>query len=168
MKILSTLIERSKTSKKHLWLLNRLMSHIVPFNKPHSFKVAKITDDSVQIFTPYRKKNFNHVRGIHACALATAGELAAGLTLMSHFSPLEYRLIMSNINIDYHYQAKKNVMATASFEKNEKVRVLENLLKEGKTLETIITEIKDEEGQSIATVKTTWQIKPWKEVRTKV
>ncbi|MDP1575020.1 MAG: YiiD C-terminal domain-containing protein [Coxiellaceae bacterium] len=168
MKILSNLIQKSKASKKHLWLLNRLMRYIVPFNKPHGFSVAKITDDYVQTFASYRKKNFNHVRGIHACALATVGELAAGLSLMSHFSPLEYRLIMSNITIDYHYQAKKNVIATATFSKNEKTAVLEALLKEGKILQTILTEIKDEENQSIATVKSTWQIKPWKAVKTKV
>ena len=168
MKILATLIERSKTSKKHLWLLNRLMSHIVPFNRPHGFRVIKVTDDSVQTSAPYHKKNFNHVKGIHACALATVGELSAGLALMSHFSPLEYRIIMSNITIDYHYQAKKNITATAHFDSNKKNMVLESIKTLGKTSETVVTELTDTDNQSIATVKTTWQIKPWKDVRTKV
>lgn len=167
MKLLADLIQKSKTSKKHLWLLNRVMAHIVPFNKPHGFRVVAITDESVQTFAAYRKKNWNHVKGIHACALATVGELAAGLALMSHFSPLQYRVIMSNITIDYHYQAKKDVIATANFPMKIKESVLSAIESQGKTLETVTTELKDSDDNLIATVKTTWQIKPWQSVKTK-
>lgn len=168
MKILSTLIQRAKTSKKHLWLLNRVMSHIVPFNRPHGFRVIKIEDHVVQTFAPYHKKNWNHVKGIHACALATVGELSAGLALMSHFSPLDYRIIMSTIHIDYHYQAKKDIFATATLNADRKNALVNALHTDGKTLETVVTELNDADGQLVATVKTTWQIKPWKAVKTKV
>src|SRR3990167_7232969 len=127
MKALFTLIQKSKTSKKHLWLLNRVMNHHVRFNKPHGFQIIKIEENAVQTFAPYHKKNFNHVKGIHACSIATVGELAAGLLLMSHFSPINYRVIMSNISIDYHYQAKKNIMATATLPTLEKAAILQTL-----------------------------------------
>lgn len=168
MKILSNLIQKSKTSKKHLWLLNHLMRYIVPFNRPHGFRVSEVTDNTVTTFAPYRKKNFNHVRGIHACAMATVGELAAGLTIMSHFSPLDYRIIMSNITIDYHYQGKKDLLATAHLSETDKNTILAALSQTDKTLQTVTTDIKDVDGMMIATVKTTWQIKPWKAVKTKV
>jgi len=168
MELLYNLIQKSQSSKKHLWLLNRVMNHSVRFNKPHGFQVIKITPSLVQTFAPYHKKNFNHVRGIHACAIATVGELAAGLALMTHFSPKEYRVIMSHLDIQYHYQAKKNIIATASITDTQKTRVLQALSDDGKTIETITTEIKDEDHTLIATVRTTWQIKKWDDVQTRV
>ena len=168
MKALFFLIQKASSSKKHLWLLNKLMNHLVRFNKPHGFQVIKISDDQVQTFAPYRKKNFNHVRGIHACAIATAGELAAGLSLMYHFSPMEYRVILANLTIDYHYQAKKDVVAVARFSAPEKEAVMLALKNAGKTQHMVITEVNDSDHQLIATVKSTWQIKAWKEVNTKV
>lgn len=168
MKLLFSLIQKAKTSKKHLWLLNRVMNHAVPFNKPHGFQILRITDDQVETSASYQKKNFNHVKGIHACSIATVGELAAGLVIMSNFSPLEYRVIMSNINIDYHYQAKKNIVATAMIAQPEKEAILKALSQDGKTLQTITTDIRDEDQKQVATVKSTWQIKPWKDVRTQM
>lgn len=168
MKVLTRLIQQSATSKKHLWLLNRVMNHSVKFNKPHGFQVTRITSEYVQTFAPYHKKNFNHVRGIHACAIATAGELAAGLLLMYHFSPTDYRVILSNLQIDYHYQAKKNVTATASIKIDEKNKIVDALGKNGKTIQTVMTEVQDDDQNNIATVKSTWQIKPWENVQTRV
>lgn len=165
---LSNFIQKSQHSKKHLWMLNRLMNHAVKFNKPHGFQIIKMSPEYVQTFAPYHKKNFNHVKGIHACAIATVGELAAGLLLMLHFTPGQYRVIMSHIDIDYHYQAKKNIMATASLPLSDKESILHQLNLENKTLYTVITSIKDEDQQLVATVKTTWQIKDWKNVRTQM
>jgi acyl-coenzyme A thioesterase PaaI-like protein len=168
MEKLFQLIQKSETSKKHLWLLNRIMNHTVRFNKPHGFQVIKIAPDFVQTFAPYHKKNFNHLHGIHACAIATVGELAAGLLLMNHFSPKDYRVIMSTIAIDYHYQAKKDIVATATLSANEKENSLQRLNAESKTTQTIISEIKDNDQQLVATVQSTWQIKSWCDVKTRL
>ena len=168
MKKLIALLQKSASSRRHLWLLNRLLNHLVRFNKPHGFQVIKIDDDHVQTFAPYHKKNFNHVRGIHACAIATIGELAAGLSLMVHFSPADYRVILSSLNIDYHYQAKKDIVATAKLLSAEKESILQALQQAGKTLHTMSVDVKDSDHQAVATVKSTWQIKPWKDVKTKM
>lgn len=168
IKKLATVIQKAEHSKFYLWLLNRVMSHAVPFNKPHGFKVVDITSHHVTTFAPYCKKNFNHVRGIHACAIATAGELAAGIVLMYHLSPAQYRFIMSTMQIDYHYQAKKNITAMATLSTEEKINILNILENDDKTSQLVITTVRDEDHQLIATVKTTWQIKSWKNVKTKL
>lgn len=168
MEQLFQLIQKSQSSRKYLWLLNRIMNHSVRFNKPHGFQIIKITPEYAQTFAPYHKKNFNHVRGIHACAIATVGELAAGLILMFHFSPKDYRVIMSTIHIDYHYQAKKNIVATATLSAAHKESILETLKSDHKTSHTVITEIKDDDQNLVATVQSTWQIKSWQDVKTKM
>lgn len=167
MNMLFQLIQKAEKSKKHLWLLNRVMNHAVRFNKPHGFQVIKIAPNQVQTFAPYHKKNFNHVRGIHACAIATVGELAAGLMLMRHFSPKNYRVILSHLDIHYHYQAKKDIVATATLSDEEKTTLLEQLRNQNKIEKTLSTEIKDNDGNCVATVKSTWQIKDWKAVQTR-
>ena len=168
MEVLSNLIQKAATSNTQLWLLNRFMNYAVRFNRPHRFKISKITPDVVQTFAPYIKKNFNHVRGIHACAIATVGELAAGMLLMFHFSPAHYRVIMSRIEIDYHYQAKKDVTATARLSLETVTSLQNELQKNGKAMQTVITTLKDTNDTEIATVKTIWQVKTWLTVKTKL
>ena len=168
MEVLSNLIQKAATSNTQLWLLNRFMGHAVRFNRPHRFKISKITPDYVQTFAPYIKKNFNHVRGIHACAIATVGELAAGIALMFHFSPAHYRVIMSRIEIDYHYQAKKDVTATARLSPETITSLQNELQKNGKAIQAVITTLKDTDDTDIATVKTIWQVKTWLTVKTKL
>lgn len=166
IKKLANLIKKAEHSKIQLWLLNRVINYAIAFNKPHGFRATEITSNHVTIFTPYHKKNFNHVRGIHACAIATAGELAAGMILMYHFSPAVYRFILSNMQIEYCYQAKKNITATASLSIENKMMIVKTLENSEKTTQFVITEVKDEDQKLIATVKTLWQIKLWQHVKT--
>lgn len=168
MKNLHTLITRAKHSKKNLWILNQILKFSIPFNKPHGFKIQKILDDGIITFAPYKKKNFNHLKGIHACAIATVGELAAGLSLINHFSPTQYRFILSHIAIDYHYQAKKDIFAKATLSPEDKQLILEKLKDSDKLLQPITTAIYDADNEKVATVKTTWQIKDWGKVRTQL
>lgn len=168
MKGLHQLLEKAKISKKYRWFLNLMMSKAVPFNKPHGFKVSSIENDAITTFTPYHKKNFNHLKGIHACAIATAGELAAGLVLMAQFPPHKYRFIMSTIQIDYHYQAKKGIFAKATLSPDMQAAILERLSDAPKTFQAVITEVHDTDHAHIATVTTKWQIKDWQQVKTQV
>lgn len=168
IKKLASLIKKAQHSKLNLWLLNRVLHHAVPFNKPHGFKVRDISSSHITTYAPYHKKNFNHVRGIHACAIATIGELSAGMMLMYHFSPAEYRFIMSHIEIDYYYQAKKDITSKASLSADDKISILKTLENSDKTSQLVISEIMDSDQQHIATVKTVWQIKSWRNVKTKV
>lgn len=165
---LYSLLQKAKSSKLSLWFLNLIVKKIVPFNKPHHVKIKTVGVDYVETIIPYRKKNLNHVKGIHACAIATVGEFAAGLAIMSQFSPLDYRVILSRLEIDYFYQAKKDLIAKAVLNNAEKSIILETLLTDEKTLQIMTTEITDINAQKIATVKSTWQIKDWKKVKTQV
>ena len=168
MRNIHALIKKAQYSKKHLWLLNFTMNHAVKFNKPHSFKITEIGEQHVTTFAPYCKKNWNHVRGVHACAIATVGELAAGLVLMKTFAPKNYRVIMSSIHIDYHYQAKKDITAKATLPVEAQKNILQALTQNDKILQSITADIVDADNTSIATVQSTWQIKDWKKVHTKV
>jgi len=132
-------------------------------------RVLYLGEDRVQTTAPYRRRNHNHVRGIHACCIATVAEFSSGLLFLSRLNPKRYRLIMARLEIDYHYQAKGAIVATTSLSDEElKQRVLRPLAESDKVQTTLPTEVHDQQGNLVATVQVTWQIKPWDRVRTQV
>lgn len=164
----ATLFEKAKSSKRHLMLLNFGLARMIPFNKPHRFKIIDLSDWSIKVSIPYKRINFNHIKGIHACALATASEYSTGLVLLNRLNPKAYRIIMQKMEMNYHYQAKMDTVV--SFEISEdwlKSEVIEPL----KTNESVVVNCEvvsyDAKGNHLTTGNIYWQIKPWDKVRTK-
>lgn len=141
----------------------------VPFNKPHGLRVLKIGDEEITIAAENKRYNQNHIKGIHACLLATLCEYSAGLSLLIHLSPAEYRIILKNINMTYHYQAKKDVHVNFKLSKQE---VETNFKIPLQTQEAIFhqftVDVHDVDKNHICTGLITWQIKAWKDVKMKV
>jgi len=165
---LPRLIKNARTSERWLMVLNRMMRLLIPFNGPHGVKILKIGNNIVRTSAPYQRKNFNHIRGVHACAIATIGEFSAGLTLLSRLDPSRYRLIMSHLEVEYLYQAKKDIVAETHLEEDELHDDILTPLQEKtsiyKTMDTLVTDI---DGRKIARVRTKWQVKSWDRVKTK-
>jgi acyl-coenzyme A thioesterase PaaI-like protein len=164
----SDFIERAKHSRFSLWLLNTGLARMIPFNKPHGFKILEIGDYDIKVLLPYRRKNLNHIRGLHACALATLSEYATGLLLISKLGFDRYRIIMQRLEIEYHYQGKMN--ATTHFSISEPW-LRQNIYEPLKSAESanVVCEIKilDQQNNHLTTARVHWQIKEWKRVKTK-
>lgn len=166
--LLRNLITKAKKSTFYIQVLNRVMWKAIPFNKPHRFTITKIEDDKVVVTAKYRKKNWNHLRGMHAFAIGTIGEYASGVLLISSLDPSKYRLIMAKVEIEYHYQAKSAITAVATLtEECKQQTIITPLTKEEAIFTTMEVPVHDQEANHIATIKVTWQIKLWKSVRTK-
>lgn len=162
-------LEKASKSKWRLWLLNRMMWKVVPFNKPHKLEIRAVSANSISITLPYRKKNFNHIKGIHACALATLSEYITGLSLLRALNPKDYRLIMKTIKMEYFYQAKQDVIATFELKKEEFCKKLKaGLEKDDFVIVPLSIDVFDTEKNLISNGKVEWQIKPWNKVKTKV
>lgn len=162
------IMERAKSSKKHLALLNFGLARMIPFNKPHGFKIVELGDNFVKIKIPYKRINFNHIKGIHACALATASEYSTGLVLLNKLDAKEYRIIMQKMEMNYHYQGKMDVIVT--YELNEewlKMQVTDPLMTEESVIVNCEVNSHDTQGNHLTTGNIYWQVKPWKKVKTK-
>ncbi len=167
--LLSFLMARAGKSAFWLHVLNLLLSRTIPFNGPHKFRIIEINAEKISTFAPYRRSNFNHIKGIHACAIATAAEFSAGFLLLTNLDPGQYRLIMSKLDAEYFYQAKKDIVASTqlSEERLHKGVLLPLADREATTIE-MKTVVRDVAENTVAEVKTTWQVKRWNRVRTKV
>lgn len=166
---LNTYFEAAKKGGFALTKLNWIMWWVIPFNKRHNFKIAQVGEDFIRTEAPYQRKNFNHIRGIHACGIATISEFATGLLLLTKVDPAKYRIIMSELKMTYHFQAKMKIFAESRLTQEELQRdIIIPLQTSEKVNKTMIAEVKDEKGNHIATAHITWQLKNWKDVKTKI
>jgi hypothetical protein len=164
-----TIVRKARNSGFYLKLLNWSLSRMIPFNKPHGFKITRITENSLQTFIPYRQSNFNHIKGLHACALATLSEFTTGFLLINKLDAKKYRLIMQRLEMDYHYQGKMDSYAEFSVDdKWIETQVVEPLKVNDAVVVPCIVKITDTKGNHLTTGKVFWQVKDWQRVKTKV
>jgi hypothetical protein len=165
----TTVVSKAKHSGFYLKLLNWGLNRMIPFNKPHNFTIVEIGDFKLRTKISYRKSNFNHIRGLHACALATISEFTTGFLLISKLDAKKYRLIMQRLEMDYHYQGKQDAFAEFTISDEWLEQSIYNPLKTQDAI-VIICEVKihDATGNHLTTGKVFWQVKDWAKVRTKI
>jgi len=161
------LIEKASVSKFGMWKLNFLLHRYIPFNRPHLLKIISINKNKVEVKLPYQNSNLNHLKGLHACAMATAAEYASGLLLLYKLGIKDYRIIMDSIRVNYLYQGKMDAIATFEIGEEEFEESLIKPLETDAVLKECKIEVKDVEENLLCEVFTNWQIKSWKEVKTK-
>jgi acyl-coenzyme A thioesterase PaaI-like protein len=159
--------DKARKSSFRLWLLNMVLLRVVPFNKPHGIKIVEIKDDVILVKAKNKRKNRNHIKGIHACLLATLCEYVSGLNLLTALNPEEYRIILKNIHMTYHYQAKADVFAAFGLtDKFLNEEIIIPLQQETAIFKEFTIDVYDEAKNHICTGLINWQIKAWKHVRT--
>jgi acyl-coenzyme A thioesterase PaaI-like protein len=162
------IIAKANTSPFYRWLLNFSLDRMIPFNKPHRFRVVQVTKENIKVLLPYRRANFNHIRGLHACALATVSEFTTGFLLVSNLDPKKYRLIMQRLEMDYHYQGKMNAFAEFNVDGEWlKSKIYDPLLTQDAVVVVCEVKIHDQAGNHLTTGHVHWQIKDWSKVKTK-
>lgn len=162
------ILEKAKHSSFYLRVLNWSLNRLIPFNKPHGFRVLEIGDYRLKTLMPYRKSNFNHIRGLHACGLATISEFTTGFLLLSSLDMKKYRIIMQRMEMNYHYQGKMD--ATAEFVISKEWledKVIKPLQKEEAVVVPCEVKIHDMKGNHLTTGTIYWQFKDWARVKTK-
>jgi acyl-coenzyme A thioesterase PaaI-like protein len=165
---INAILEKARKSAFYRWILNRALDRMIPFNKPHGFSVVEIGNHSLKTKLPYRRKNFNHIRGLHACALATISEFTTGFLLVSKLDPRKFRLIMQRLEMNYHYQGKMDAFAEFSINEDWLNTHIFNPLKTNEAV-VVNCEIKihDAQGNHLTTGNVFWQIKDWDKVKTR-
>lgn len=162
------ILEKAKHSSLYLMVLNWSLNRMIPFNKPHGFRILELADYRLKTLIPYRRSNFNHIRGLHACGLATISEFTTGFLLLSSLDMKKYRIIMQRLEMNYHYQGKMD--ATAEFSISQEW-LEEKVIQPLKSQESVVVpcevKIHDTKGNHLTTGLVFWQFKDWAKVKTK-
>lgn len=165
---LVTITRKARDSSFYLWMLNFFFERFVPFNLPHKFRVTHVSENAVKTLLPYRRRNLNHVKGLHACALATLTEMTSGFMLAVKLDPTKFRLILRRLEMDYMYQGKMDAVCEFTLAPEWMNSNIYDPLSKADSVD-IIAEVKifDVKGNQLTLGKAHWQVKPWAKVRTK-
>lgn len=135
------------------WLFSRAVGFIAPYSGSISAKVDQLEPGMGVVTLQEHRRIRNHLVSVHAIALVNLAEMVTGLTLMNSL-PKNTRGILTAIQMQYVKKARGLLTATCICEipqTNEAVEL------------KITGEIKNEQGEVVATAIATWLIGPEKE-----
>ncbi len=129
-----------------------MIGFTVPYTGSIAANVALLEPGHGVITLKERRKVRNHLRSIHAIALANLSEMVTGLTLLNSL-PDDTRGILTGMQIQYHHKARGLLTAECVCEipENNAEREVQ-----------VSGEIKNEVGEVVATATATWCIGPEK------
>ncbi len=160
MKHLKPLFEQAAESRWGLRKLNWALWYKLPFNRPHGIRLIEARPGFVAARLPFKRSNLNHLKTMHACALATVAEFSAGTCLLSLAWPFRYRLIMKSMHMEYMRRVESEVQAQCTIESERLSSWLNELdAQDGRILIPLKTLLFDAQGNAVAEGITHWHIK---------
>jgi len=135
------------------WLFSRVLGLTVPYTGKLGSRVQTLVPGYCVVILCDRRKVRNHLRSIHAMALANLGEMVTGLALLNSL-PDRTRGILTGFSISYLKKARGTLTAECRCE----------IPNSGDTCELTLTGIiHDTAGDTVATAEARWLIGPEKE-----
>lgn len=165
-RIFDAALERARQGK--VVRLNAVFRSILPFNVPHGIRVISFSDQEVRVALPDKRANRNHLKGMHACAIATACEFCSGLAVLAQFNMKNYRLIMNRLEVDYTRRPAKGMCearAVVPEGLREEVLRLMEAAEDGAARFTMPSTLYDAEGEAVAQAQVHWHVKAWNAVQ---
>ena len=137
------------------WLFSYLVGRTAPYSGSIRGSVLELEPGHCRIRLRDRPRLRNHLRSIHAIALANVAELASGLAMLTSL-PTDARGIVTRIDVQYEKKARGTLVATSASHAPE--RVEENVE------HVVEAEVHDETGERVAVAHVHWRLGPRPEV----
>jgi acyl-coenzyme A thioesterase PaaI-like protein len=132
------------------WLFSRILGRMVPYSGSIGAYVEAFEPGHVRISVADRRRVRNHLRSFHAIALANLGELATGLALLGAMGA-DVRGILTGLDVTYTKKARGRLEVDVAVE----IPVVS-----GSVEHTVGAQIRDHEGDVVATVQARWRLSP--------
>lgn len=132
------------------WLFSRLLGRMVPYTGSIRPDVRELRDGGAVIALHDRRAVRNHLRSLHALALANLAEVTTGLPLAYGVQP-GGRAILVSLTVDFVRKARGTVTASSSFTPPDPSR-------EGEI--EIPVEIRDAAGDVVTRARARWRVGP--------
>jgi acyl-coenzyme A thioesterase PaaI-like protein len=145
--------------------LDKILSFKIAFNRPHGILVRDLSPTECTTTLPMKSLNTNHLKGIHACALALVGEYSSGLIILRNTGLKDYRIILKEMHVKYEKQAKGQVTGRAVLTSEHITQLKEELPQSGEVLIKLQTEMFNQKNERVAVAETHWHLKNWNKVK---
>lgn len=123
------------------WAFSNLLGVMAPYTGTVSAHVNHLEPGYSEVQIEEHRRIRNHLNSIHAIALVNVSEIAGNLALLAGL-PTNARIIIKNINIDYHKKSRGVIVA------NGDAPVFDTAQKREVTVEATL---RDEEGDVTTT-----------------
>ena len=130
------------------WLFSRFVGRMAPYTGTMKALVLELEPGRAVVQLRDRKAVRNHLRSIHAIALANLGELSSGLAAAAAMPP-GVRGIPTAITIEYLRKARGTLTASGIADIPE--------ISEPTTAD-VHADIRDAAGETVATVRVRWTL----------
>ncbi len=147
-----------------LTILDSVLTFMIPFNSAHKIKLKSFKKNCIETTLPFLRANQNHLKTIHACAIATIGEYTAGLLLLKNLGLGQYRYILSHLEVKYHRQAKSELRGKAELTQEALSQLKKNIQLDSKADIQLVTQLFNPQGECVSEIFSTWQVKEWSKV----
>jgi acyl-coenzyme A thioesterase PaaI-like protein len=127
-----------------------MLGFMVPYTGALGAGVMRFDPGHVQVRLRERRGVRNHLRSVHAIALANMGELATGLALVGSLPPT-VRGILVRLEIDYRKKARGTLVAEARCVLPHVTEACEHAVE---------AEVRDAAGEAVALVRAHWRLAP--------
>lgn len=134
------------------FLFSVAVGRIVPYSGSIGARVEELRPGYAQLTLKDRRKVRNHLRSVHAIAIANLGELTTGLAAISGMPPRS-RSILRSLEVSYEKKARGMLTSTCSCDFAAPTENTEYMIQ---------AEIRDEAGDVVSVVSALWVIGPEK------
>ena len=134
-------------------LFNLFIRIAVPYSGSTSPRVQEISPGRARVHLRDRRRVRNHLKSIHAIALANILELTSGLAMMAALSP-DVRGIVASLEVHYHKKARGLIEVTSECQPPS------SLTENAEFLAT--AEARDASGDVVSSISVTWILGPTK------
>jgi acyl-coenzyme A thioesterase PaaI-like protein len=133
------------------WLFSRLLGLVIPYSGTVRPRIERLAPGDARLVIRDRRGVRNHLRSVHAVALANAGELVSGLAMTAAL-PSSVRGIVTRLDTEYYKKARGTLVATSSA--RPPASVLEPVT------HAVHGDIHDGEGDLVARTTVHWLLSP--------
>lgn len=132
------------------WLFSKLIGIVIPYTGSVQPRVVELRPGHAIVNLHDRRRVRNHLKSVHAIALANLAEFTTGLATLSGMPPGS-RAILTGLEVEYLKKARGTLRAECKSELPASI--------ETQSLK-VQADIFDAEGDCVATGKATWLIGP--------
>lgn len=134
------------------WIFSKLLGRMVPYTGSIKPRVLSLSETGARIEMRDRRAVRNHLRSVHAIALANLAELSTGLPLAYAVQP-RGRAILVSITVEFLKKARGTLIGSSSFvaPKADRDEDIE-----------IPVEVRDDAGDVVARARARWRVGPVK------
>jgi acyl-coenzyme A thioesterase PaaI-like protein len=122
-------------------VLSRVLGRVVPFVGTSGLRYEELTTHRVTVSIRNHRAIQNHIKGVHAAAMALLAETATGFVVMMNL-PDDKLLLIKSLKVDYHKRTQGDMRAVATLT-DEHIQIIRNTPKGDLLVPVVVT---DESG----------------------